>query len=182
MSSLRGKVIMLGDPSVGKTSLLARYVDDEFQEEYHATIGANFLIKEIELKNILKDLKTKTKSINSVSLYFWDIGGQTDKLFVTEYYFLQAVGALLVFDILDRKSFESIHFWASKMKELSGDIPFILVGNKKDKKEERKVSKQEALEKAKEFNVDYFETSAKTNDNVDKAFETLSIRLLNRML
>jgi small GTP-binding protein len=181
MSSLRGKVIMLGDPSVGKTSLLARYVDDEFQEEYHATIGANFLIKEIELDNMLDKLNSP-KNLDSVSLYFWDLGGQIDKLFVTEYYFLQAAGAILVYDILDRESYKHIDFWASKMKELSGDIPYILIGNKIDKKSDREVSEQEGIKKAEKYGVDYFETSAKTNVNVDNAFESLCIKLLNEVM
>ncbi|MBD3342605.1 MAG: GTP-binding protein [Candidatus Lokiarchaeota archaeon] len=170
---------------ISKTSLLARYVDDIFRSEYHQTIGANFLIKEIDLNKIIdkcemhdvdliEDLKSK-----GFKLYFWDIGGQTDKLFVTEYYFIRALGAMVIFNVADKESFKDLDFWISKMKELSGEIPFILVGNKIDLENKRLVSAEEIKKKAEQYNVDYFETSAKLNESVDKAFEDLSIKILN---
>jgi len=184
--SYRGKVILLGDAGVGKTSLIARYVDNIFRSEYIQTVGANFLIKEIKLSHIIdklninpqirEDIKTK-----GLSLYIWDIGGQQDKLFVTEYYFIQAVGAMVVFNVDKRETFDDIDFWISKMKELSGDIPFILVGNKIDLEDKREVSTKEIIDKAEKYGVKYFETSAKFNESVDTAFEDLSIQILNNL-
>ncbi|MFX1338572.1 MAG: Rab family GTPase [Promethearchaeota archaeon] len=184
--SYRGKVILLGDAGVGKTSLLARYVDGIFSDIYKQTVGANFLIKEIELNQIIDKLNInpqlkediKAKGFN---LYFWDIGGQQDKLFVTEYYFLQAVGAMVVFNVDKRETFEDIDFWISKMEELSGDIPFILVGNKIDLEDKRQVSSEEIKAKAEKYGVKYFETSAKLNESVDAAFEDLSVQILNNI-
>jgi len=184
--SYRGKVILLGDAGVGKTSLLARYVDGIFSDIYKQTVGANFLIKEIELNQIIDKLNInpqikediKAKGFN---LYFWDIGGQTDKLFVTEYYFLQAVGAMVVFNIDKRDTFNDIDFWISKMKELSGDIPYILVGNKTDLEDKREVGTEEIKTKADKYGVKYFETSAKLNESVDAAFEDLSVQILNNI-
>jgi len=182
--SYRGKVVLLGAPSVGKTSLLARYVDDIFRDEYMQTIGANFLIKEVDLKNIIHNIDIKSSERNQdikergLKLYFWDIGGQTDKLFANEYYFIQALGAMIIFDILNRKSFKNLEFWISKLKELSGDVPFIIVGNKLDKSEEREVSEEEGRKFAKKYGVDYIETSAKNDMNVNKAFELLAIKIL----
>jgi small GTP-binding protein len=181
--SYRGKVILCGDAEVGKTSLLAQYVDDQFSEEYHQTVGANFLIKEIDLKNVIdkldiinpklkKDIKQK-----GFKLYFWDIGGQKPSLFANEYYFVQAVGAMIVFSLNNLATFKSIDFWISKLKELSGEVPYILVGNKTDLN--RNIDKELIETKLKELGVKYFETSAKLNENVDEAFENLSVQILN---
>ncbi len=183
--SYRGKALMVGSPNVGKTSLLARYVDNKFSEEYHQTIGANFLIKEIDLNEIIdkidisnpelkKDIKNK-----GFKLYFWDVGGQQDKLFANEYYFVQAVGAMVVFSLSSYDTFKDLDFWISKLKELSGEVPYILVGNKTDLR--REVTKSMTEKKAKELGVEYYETSAKLNQNVDMAFERLSIQILNNL-
>jgi small GTP-binding protein len=183
--SYRGKVILCGDASVGKTSLLAQYVDGKFSEEYQQTIGANFLIKEIDLRKIIDKLDIKNPILRKdikekgFKLYFWDIGGQHDKLFSTEYYFVQAVGAIVVFSLNHIESFENLDFWFGKIKELSGDVPLIVVGNKKDL--DRKVDKEIIEKKLKEFGIKYFETSAKLNENVDKAFESLSVEILSNL-
>ena len=183
--SFVGKVILTGSAGAGKTSILARYVDGHFFEEYKQTIGANFLIKEIDLTPIIENIKIKDEKIKSslkekgIKLYLWDLGGQKDKLFANEYYFSQAVGALVIFSVNDADSFADIDFWVSKMKELSGDIPYILVGNKSDLP--RVVDKESAQKKADEFGVEYVETSAKLNENVDEAFKTLSIKILNNL-
>jgi small GTP-binding protein len=186
--SLKGKVILLGNPEVGKTSLLSRYVDDIFPEKYNPTIGANFLIKEVNLKSILNNLIQLDEDIKQrinekgFKIYFWDIGGQRDKLFANEYYFQDAVGAVIIFDLANRESFENLDFWISKLKKLSGEkVPFILVGNKTDLSEKRKISEKKIKEKAKNLDVEYFETSAKENENVRKAFEKLSIKILNNL-
>jgi len=185
--SYRGKVILCGDAGVGKTSLLARYVDDLFSEEYIQTVGANFLIKEIDLSMIVDRLDIKNPKLKEdvkqkgFKLYFWDLGGQHDKLFSNEYYFVQAVGAFVVYDVINRESFDNIDFWISKLKELSGEIPFMIIGNKIDKKDERLVLFEDAEEKSDFYNVQYIETSAKSNENIDKTFESLSVQILNNL-
>ncbi|MHA1471588.1 MAG: Rab family GTPase [Promethearchaeota archaeon] len=181
--SYRGKVILCGNPAVGKTSLLDRYVDGKFQEDPFPTIGANFLIKEIDLSKIVDKLNLDKPELKEdikqkgFKLFFWDIGGQQDKLFSTEYYFVQAVGAMIVFSLNDLSTFQNINFWLSTLKELSGDVPYILVGNKKDL--ERKVDKSLIEAEVKKLGIHYFETSAKLNEDVDNAFESLSIQILN---
>ena len=183
--SYRGKGILCGDPGVGKTSLLARYVDKKFSDEYHQTIGANFLIKEIDLGKVIDRLDLKSEELKAdikkkgFKLYFWDIGGQTDKLFANEYYFIQAVGAMIVFSLGNYESFTNLDFWISKLKELSGDVPYIIVGNKSDLK--REVDAEYIEAKVSELGVDYFDTSAKFNEFVDEAFEQLSIQILNKI-
>ncbi len=183
--SYRGKVILCGDAGVGKTSLLAQYVDNQFSEQYHQTIGANFLIKEIDLSKVVDKLELNNPKLKEdikqkgFKLYFWDIGGQQDKLFSNEYYFVQAVGAMVIFSLDSVSSFEQLDFWISKLKELSGDIPFIIVGNKTDLT--REINEDIIKNKVKELGVEYFETSAKLDENVDKVFEILSVQILNKI-
>jgi small GTP-binding protein len=115
-------------------------------------------------------------------IYFWDIGGQHDKLFQNEYYFQDAVGAIIVFDLVNEESFEQLEFWINKLKTLTGDdVPFIIVGNKTDLSEKRKIPINTIEEKAEEHGVEYFETSAKKDENVRKAFETLAVKVLNNL-
>lgn len=183
--SYRGKVVLLGAPSVGKTSLLARYVDDKFSPEYHQTVGANFLIKEVDLTNVIDNLQLKnpnlTKDIKEkgFKLYFWDIGGQEQNLFANEYYFVQAVGAMVIFSLNDKATFNQVDFWVQKLNELSGKVPYIIVGNKSDL--EKKVNDDEIEEMIHQYGANYFETSAKLNQNVDASFEALSLLILNNL-
>ena len=185
--SYRGKVILLGDAGVGKTSLLARYVDGIFRSEYIQTIGANFLIKEVDLSKVVDKLNIEDKELigkieeRRVTIFYWDIGGQHDKLFANEYYFLDAVGAIVVFNLVDKDSFNNLKFWISKLRELSGDVPFIIIGNKIDLSEGRVIDNKTIKNKINEYGVEFYETSAKTNENVKKAFESLSIKILNNM-
>jgi len=164
---------------------LARYVDGKFIEDTAQTLGANFLIKEIDLSKIVDKLDLEKPELKKdikekgFKLYFWDIGGQQDKLYSTEYYFVQAVGAMIVFSLNDLSTFNDINFWVTKLKDLSGDVPYILVGNKTDL--ERNVDKSLIEAEVKKLGVQYFETSAKLNENVDLAFESLSIQILNNL-
>jgi len=118
--SLVGKVIIIGSAGVGKTSLLSRFIDGTFHEEYIQTVGANFLIKEVDLTQVIKKVQNLNKDLKEkilekgFKLYFWDIGGQSDKLIVTEYYFFQAVGALVVFNLVSKESFDNVNFWVNK--------------------------------------------------------------------
>lgn len=176
---------MLGDAGVGKTSLLAQYVDGMFRQEYIQTVGANFLIKEVNIRELINqvtidDPKAKENFVQKgLTLYYWDIGGQHDKLFANEYFFYQAVAGVVVFNLIDKKTFDDINFWIDKMKEFSGDIPYILLGNKADLDHSKNIDKEVVKKKANELGVKYYETSAKTNENVNEAFTDLAIQILN---
>ncbi|MFW9818824.1 MAG: hypothetical protein ACFFE5_04380, partial [Candidatus Thorarchaeota archaeon] len=100
-----------------------------------------------------------------------------DKLWANEYYFVQAVGAMVVFSLDKVSSFNQIDFWIKKLKELSGDVPYVIVGNKRDLPIE--VDKELIQNKIKAVGANYFETSAKLDENVDDAFESLSVQILN---
>ncbi len=183
--SYRGKIVLLGNAGVGKSSLLSRYVFNQFNEEYTATLGANYLIKEIDLNKIIDKIHSVSENWKKeikqkgFKLYYWDIGGQQDKLFVNEYYFEYALGAMVVFNLSDLESFNNLDFWISKLKELNGEIPFIIVGNKSDLIKKSPIQKGDIEKKTNRYKVSYFETSAKLNVNVTDAFEALTVQVIN---
>ncbi|MFX1317309.1 MAG: Rab family GTPase [Promethearchaeota archaeon] len=162
------KVLILGPGAVGKTSLLYRYVKNEFPMDYILTIGANFLTKNLVVLN------------RNVFLQIWDIGGQRRFKLLHKNFYEGANGVLLIFDLTRRKTFEQMKSWLSEVYDtLETRIPFILIGNKSDLIEymEDFVSKNEATWFAEQENTIYVETSAKTGHNVEKAF----IELVKRM-
>jgi small GTP-binding protein len=164
------KVLILGPPAVGKTSLLHRFVNEEFKVDYHATIGATFLTKEIKISEDKAD-------DNMAQLSLWDVGGQHNFIDLRTTFYRGANGALIVFDLIQEKTFNEIEVWQSEMHDtLKKDIPFVLIGNKSDliKTYGRKVKLSSAKKFAKDKNSHYIETSAKTGLNVEKAFRELT--------
>ena len=164
------KVLILGPPAVGKTSLLNRFVNEEFKGDYQTTIGATFLTKEIKISEDKADN-------NTAQLSLWDVGGQHNFIDLRTTFYRGANGALIVFDLIREKTFDEIEVWQSEMRDtLKKDIPFVLIGNKSDliKTHGRKVKLNSAKKFAKDKNSHYIETSAKTGLNVEKAFRELT--------
>jgi len=165
------KVLILGPPAVGKTSLLGRFVNEEFRVDYRSTIGAKFLTKEISISG-------NKEHNNTAQLSLWDVGGQPTFIDLRTTFYRGANGALIVFDLIREKTFDEIEAWHSEMiKTLNkNDIPFVLIGNKSDliKTEGRKVNINDAKKFAKDRKSIYIETSAKTGMNVEKAFRELT--------
>ena len=156
------KVIVVGDEKVGKTSLIIRYTEDRFSESYLQTLGSDFALKTIHQDD--KD----------ITLVLWDIGGQDKFKILHKYYFQGAQAAMLVYSITDSASFESLPQWYNSVLEHVGEIPMILLGNKKDLEKLRTVDENEGRRFAKNKGIPFFETSAKTASNVEDAFLTIS--------
>lgn len=163
------KVIILGDSGVGKTSLMHRYVNDKYSQQYKATIGADFLTKEVTV-----DDKVATMQV-------WDTAGQERFQSLGVAFYRGADCCVLVYDVTNAKSFENIKSWRDEFlvhaNVLSPEtFPFVILGNKVDVEESKKtVGVKSAQELAKSLgNVPFFLTSAKNAINVDMAFEEIA--------
>ena len=165
-SDFKFKICLLGEGSVGKTSLVYRLVENQFQEDYKATLGVNMLQKHLDIDG------------QSVSTNIWDLGGQDSFKNLRKLYLEGSKGALIIFDLTNRKSFEKLGSWIQDFREQEEEKPFCLIGNKADLKDQIVVTEEEANLLAKEHGVNLILTSAKTGENVEKAFANLGKKLL----
>jgi len=157
------KLLLIGDSGVGKSCLLLRFSEDSFQTSFITTIGIDFKIRTIEMDG------------KRVKLQIWDTAGQERFRTITQAYYRGAMGILLVYDVTDRQSFENIRNWIKNIKQHASEtVRKILLGNKCDMDEKRAVSTEEGQKLADEFGIQFFETSAKSGDNVENAFFTLA--------
>ena len=145
------KYIIIGDASVGKSNLLFRYTKGHHKEEYQPTIGVEFGAKSVEI---------------------WDTAGQENFKSITRAYYNNSVCALVVYDITKRESFNNVSSWIEDCKNQAPKTIFmILVGNKIDLNNSRQVQTEEGIELADKYGLVFYETSAKTGENVEKMFE-----------
>ncbi|TNV76376.1 hypothetical protein FGO68_gene2425 [Halteria grandinella] len=158
------KIVMVGDQSVGKSNLLLRYTKNEFDQFSKVTLGVEFASKFLKIEADQQYVKAQ----------IWDTAGQERFRSVTGAYYRNAIGALLVYDITNRNSFESIPKWMKELKEHADpNIVMILVGNKSDLKEQREVKHEEGLKFSEKHQIAFIETSALNAGNVDIAFKNL---------
>lgn len=167
-SQYKFKITLFGPGGVGKTSLLLRYIKDYFSDDLKKTIGSNFLIKDVELDG------------KNVRLLLWDIGGQPQFHKLRTIYFKGSNAALGVFDLSSQQTLLKIPGWVSSIKKtVKKTIPMLLLGNKVDL--EREVDQEEAEDLAKRLSCEYMETSAKTGENVEMAFEKIAKACLQEL-
>ena len=159
------KVIVIGDPAVGKTSLLTKFATNKFEEKYLPTVGVNIIKEQIELKD----------NNATINLMFWDVAGQPQFYMLHRPYFNGADGMILVFDITRSSTFSNINNWYNSAVKygLSG-IPRILIGNKVDLKDERKIILPMAEHLSEKLSAPYFETSALTGETVKEVFQKIA--------
>lgn len=165
------KVCCIGDGAVGKTSMVLQYCEKKFRENYIMTIGSNFAIKLLEFPDQDPPLH--------VRLQIWDLAGQIHFGFVRPMFYQGAAGLIYVFDLTRRESFESLDNWKEEAESILTGKPFAIVGNKLDLVDDRVVASAEGRKKAKEMGaIGYFETSAKTGENLDILFNALVENIL----
>ncbi|MFX1309668.1 MAG: Rab family GTPase, partial [Promethearchaeota archaeon] len=166
----RFKFVIVGDHEVGKTSIIRRFVEQRFTEDYRATIGLNVLSHEFEFFG------------NNIGVTLYDIGAQKFFRRFRKVYYSGTQAAFLVFDLSNRESFDNIKNWYEELKLFTPgeDIPIVIVGNKTDLIEQRRVMYQEGaklannLSKSEKIKISYIETSALTGSNVEDAFNLIS--------
>jgi GTPase SAR1 family protein len=179
------KLLLIGDSGVGKTCVLFRFAEDQYNATFISTIGIDFKIRTIELEG------------KKIKLQIWDTAGQerfrtittayyrgamvSINLISVKFYWLSIIlisfikGILLVYDITNEKSFDSIRNWIRNIEEhASADVERMLVGNKCDMNDKRQVSKERGEKLAVEYGMKFMETSAKLNINIENAFITLA--------
>ena len=157
------KLLMIGDPSSGKTQLLLRYVDEFFPQIYFVTIGVEFKCKKIKLNDI------------NINLQIWDTAGQERFHAITKSFIINENGLIFVYDITNRSSFRFIKEKYMYIKDIkSENVKVIIVGNNMDMEDKRQVSKETVKIFCEKYNIENIEVSSSLGTNVSKCFETLA--------
>ena len=164
------QLLIIGDSTVGKTSILSRFANGIFNSNYLATVGLDSFTKD----EIIDD--------KTVRIKIWDTAGQERYKSLTKGFFRNAEGVMLVYDVTNSETYENLKFWLQSIKNNTspdmGEIPIILIGNKIDC-ENREVKVEEAENFWKEQGYPYFETSAKTGENIDNTIKYLVKKVIN---
>ena len=162
------KIIILGDSKVGKTSFIIRFTKNKFDETYLATIGIDYIYRIINIENKL------------YKLMFYDTAGEEKYKSIPKNHIKNVQGIILMYDITNKKSFDSIIDWISDVKEINGEnFPMILVGNKIDLNESREVTEEMGYELAEKNQIEFFETSNKDGTNIQEAGLEIVYKILS---
>ncbi|XP_078372247.1 ras-related protein Rab-13-like [Oculina patagonica] len=165
------RLLLVGDSGVGKTCILIRFVENTFSSSYISTIGIDFKIRTLELDG------------KKVKLQIWDTAGQERFYTITSTTYRRAMGIMVVYDVTDEKSFMNITRWISKIRENADkNVNKILIANKCDLEEKRKITRERGEELAENLGIPYVEMSALASSNIDEAFITLAKDILSRVL
>ena len=164
------KYLLIGNLGVGKSCLLIRFTDNDYEEGYIRTIGRDFNIKTLIIEG------------KSVKLQVWDTVGQKRFSFISPSYYRRTHGIMMVYDITDLDSFLSLDSWIKEIeKNASKNVYKILVGNKNDLEKDRKVIFEKGKEFANLHGMKFFETSAKENINVEEVFKEMTKDIINSL-
>ena len=165
------KILLLGDSGVGKSCIIIRYIENNFSTNLMNSIGVDFKLKNIQIDN------------KNIKLQIWDTAGQERFRTITTSYYKGAHAILIVFDLTDRESFEHVRNWMADIDKFAKEGVYrILVGNKCDLENSRKVRKEEGNEIANKYGIKYIETSAKETTNIDDLFESTAKHLLSKQV
>ena len=160
------KILIIGESGVGKTCFLLRYAENSFVANHLLTIGIDFKIKVIEIEG------------KNIKLQIWDTAGQDRFRTITKTYYKGSHGVILVYDVCDERSFGNVKNWVNQIEQnAKSSICKVLVGNKCDKAE-RVITEEQGRKLAEEYNMKFYETSAKTGQNVEETFTYLTGEIL----
>ena len=161
------KIVLLGDPAVGKSSIVQRFCSDKFEDKYKTTIGGAYLQKEVKLKNR-----------DTLKLHIWDTGGQEKFRSLAGLYYKDAVAAILVYDLTNPETLDSLDYWVNELNQNVDNNNFMIsvAGNKSDlPNEDKKITYNQGKNFCKEKDISiFYETSAKTGVGVKELFTSLA--------
>ncbi|MFH0815351.1 MAG: Rab family GTPase [Methanobacteriota archaeon] len=160
------KFALVGDPMVGKTSLVTRFVIDKYDDSYIQTIGAKVMKKIVKIKT--------GAGTEVVAMMVWDVMGQKHFKIIESVAFAHVKGALVVCDCTRKETLDNASYWVESLWKVSGEVPIIILGNKSDLEGEAAFDENDVAELAKKYQCGYHLTSAKTGANVELAFEQLA--------
>jgi len=164
---LKIKICLLGDPAVGKTSLIQKFIYNFFGDTYMRTLGTKVSRKVVHLHDATEDIDYE------ITMMVWDIMGQKFSSLPLDKYLRMSQGALIVCDITRRETFKSLRNWRESINKEAGEVPVIYLANKIDLEENLAFSKAEFEKFSENEKIPYYYTSAKTGENVDAAFKKL---------
>lgn len=160
------KIVFLGNQSVGKTSIIHRFIYDSFDDNYQATIGIDFMSQKMYVED------------KTIILNLWDTAGQERFKSLIPSYIKDSAVAIVCYDVTSRDSFQSVEKWIEDARALrDDDVLLVLVGNKADMDSGRQVSTEQGREYAEKIGVMFFETSAKQGHNIKSLFNDLAKKL-----
>ncbi|MBM4249188.1 MAG: GTP-binding protein [Euryarchaeota archaeon] len=162
------KICLLGDPAVGKTSLIRRYVFDMFDDKYITTIGTKVTKKTVMVA------PTGASGGVKITLLIWDILGQREYQRLHPVYYQGAEGALIVCDSTRKETIGSLATWVTSFKNVVGQVPVVFLMNKSDLVDQARLDRTEIENLSRQHSAPYLPTSAKTGLNVERAFVTVS--------
>ena len=163
------KIILIGSSSVGKSSILQRYIQKVFNESYSCTIGVDFFMKSLDIGD------------KSIKMQLWDTAGTEKFRSITTGYYRGANAAFIVFDLTSKQSFECLNEWIEnyyKYSDPNSEKNVVLIGNKCDLVDRREITQEEIDKFIKDNNIMYYETSAKTGQNIDECFYFIAEKLV----
>ncbi|MCK5039217.1 MAG: GTP-binding protein [Thermoplasmata archaeon] len=164
------KICLLGDGAVGKTSLIRRFVFDEFKDEYITTIGTKVTKKELAF---IADDGTDIH----LNLMIHDILGQAKFEGLHRNYYRGSEGGFIVIDMTRKETLERVRWWYDGFKAVAGDVPITLIGNKNDLVDEHEITPDILSETAKDLDCSYYLASARSGENVERFFNNMGRRV-----
>lgn len=164
------RLLMIGDSAVGKSALLTRYMNNEFDPAFMSTIGMDFRLKTVPQPNG-----------DACKVHIYDTAGQERFRSITHNYYRAADGIVLVYDVTDQSSFQHVRHWVNDIFTHSPQgVQLVLVGNKCDRAQDKVIATEQGRELAREYTIPFVETSACTGANVEEAFTGLVNQVLRR--
>ena len=161
------KILLVGNPGVGKSNFIYRYIKDKFSNSNLSSVGFESNSKEIEITD------------KKIIVQLWDSAGQDKYKSITKNLFTRVQGIIILYDITNKKSFLSIQNWIKLIKEVNNEMPYVIAGNKCDLKNAREVEEEEAIKFSRDNNIEFMETSAKLDINIVECINNFVQNIVN---